>query len=85
VHVAHERVGPGRQCTHGVLGIDWASHDVAFEDRGASPVLDLDVVRNSGVLIVEVDRECLTGRSLEIGRAKGDVQRCFFEDDAGRA
>src|SRR6476659_535387 len=55
VHGAHERVAAGREGGHVVgLGRD-ARERGAAEHRRAARVLDLDVVRDAGVLVVELD------------------------------
>ena len=46
--------------------------DLALEDLGARRVLDRDVVRRAGVLVVELDHEWRTGRRRQFGRGELD-------------
>src|SRR3954449_8816060 len=73
MHGAQERVAPGRECGHLiVLGRDaWEGRALEF-DRPTG-VLDLDVVRSPGVLVVELDDERLLGRGGQRRRVEGDV------------
>src|SRR5215218_2015503 len=77
---ADERVGPGREGWNLVLLRRDAGEDVALERDPAARVLDLDVVRGPGVLVLEVDHEWLVRggrdgrrRELDPGRRDGDA------------
>ncbi len=72
VHRADERVGPRRQRRHRVVAFRGAGEHVGLENDGPRRILDLDVVRDAGVLIVERQRERGIGRSRQLGRVERD-------------
>ena len=59
VHRAEERVRPGRERRDVVRLLGDARERLALVDDRPGPVLDRDVMRHAGVLVVEVDRERL--------------------------
>ena len=73
VDVADEAVGPCLDGRHLVrLGGD-AREDGALEDRGVIRVEDVDVVRNTRVVILELDGEGAVGGCTELIRRELDA------------
>ena len=71
----HERVDPGVERGHVVRPLLGPGEDVAREDgRAAADALDLHVVRDPGVLVVELDGERLARGGRQLGRVERDVE-----------
>src|SRR5207302_9835578 len=89
VHVALEVVRPRLQRRDLVGGLRHAGDGVRGARGAAQPGapllrVDLDVVRDTGVLVVEVDREGLVGRRGQAVRVEVDVLRRHLDGRAGR-